>query len=289
MANITAKLVKELRERTGSGMMECKKALVSAEGDIEKAAADMRKSGQAKADKKASRVAAEGVVEIAVAGDKAIMLEINSETDFVARDESFKDFAKITTETALAAGVSDIESALEVKLPSGETVDEARKTLIATIGEYIKVRRMAVLSAPVVGSYVHGGKIGVVVGLSGGDKALAKDIAMHVAATSPMVVSPEDVPADVIAKEKEIFVAQAEASGKSADIIERMVEGKVHKFLGEVALLGQPFVKNSNVKIKDLVKKAGVSIESFIQIKVGEGVEKKEEDFAAEVMKQING
>ncbi|AJC48553.1 elongation factor Ts [Allofrancisella guangzhouensis] len=290
MSNISAKLVKELRERTGAGMMECKKALVSANGDIEKAAEEMRISGQAKADKKASRIAAEGIIEAYVAEGRAILLEINSETDFVARDESFKTFAREAAKAAHTANAKNIEEVLTAKLSvHKESVEEARKSLIAKIGENIQVRRVKTLEAPTLGSYVHGGKIGVVVALEGGDEGLAKDIAMHVAAVNPMVVSGDEVPADVVAKEKEIFTAQAKESGKPMEIIEKMIEGRIRKFLDEVALLGQAFVKDPNIKVEKLVKDKGAKVLSFIRLDVGEGIEKKEEDFATEVMNQIKG
>ena len=288
MSNISAKLVKELRERTGAGMMECKKALVATEGDIEKAAEEMRISGQAKADKKASRVAAEGVVEAYAADGRAVLIEINSETDFVARDDSFKAFATAAVKAAHAANAKTIEAVLEADM-GGETVEQARKNLVAKIGENIQVRRMKAVEAETLGAYVHGGKIGVVAALEGGSEDLAKDIAMHVAAVNPMVVSGEDVPADVVAKEKEIFTAQAKESGKPAEIIEKMIGGRIRKFLDEVALLGQAFVKDPNVKVEQLVKQNNAEVVSFIRLDVGEGIEKKEEDFAAEVMNQIKG
>ncbi|QLE79126.1 elongation factor Ts [Francisella sp. Scap27] len=288
MSNISAKLVKELRERTGAGMMECKKALVATEGDIEKAAEEMRISGQAKADKKASRVAAEGVIEAYAADGRAVLIEINSETDFVARDDSFKAFATAAVKAAHAANAKTIEAVLEADM-GGETVEQARKNLVAKIGENIQVRRMKAVEAETLGAYVHGGKIGVVAALEGGSEDLAKDIAMHVAAVNPMVVSGEDVPADVVAKEKEIFTAQAKESGKPAEIIEKMIGGRIRKFLDEVALLGQAFVKDPNVKVEQLVKQNNAKVVSFIRLDVGEGIEKKEEDFAAEVMNQIKG
>lgn len=289
MSNISAKLVKELRERTGAGMMECKKALVAAEGDIEKAAEEMRISGQAKADKKASRVAAEGVVEVYAAYGRAILLEINSETDFVARDETFKAFAQEAVKAAHAAKSKTIKEVLAAKTSNGETVEEARKSLIAKIGENIQVRRVKTVEANTLGVYIHGGKIGVVVALEGGDEDLAKDVAMHVAAANPMVVSGDQVPADVVAKEKEIFTAQAKESGKPAEIIEKMIVGRIRKFLDEVALLGQDFVKDPAIKVEKLVKDKGAKVVNFIRLDVGEGIEKKEEDFAAEVMSQIKG
>lgn len=289
MSKISAKLVKELRERTGAGMMECKKALTEAGGDIEKAAEEMRISGQAKADKKASRVAAEGIIEAYAADGKAVLLEINSETDFVARDDSFKAFAKDAVKAAHTAGAGTIEAVLEAIMPNGETVELARKNLIAKIGENIQVRRIKVVAAPTLGAYIHGGKIGVVAALEGGDEELARDVAMHVAAVNPMVVSGDDVPADVVEKEKEIFTAQALESGKPAEIVEKMIGGRIRKFLDEVALLGQNFVKDPSIKVEQLVKGKGAKVVNFIRLDVGEGIEKVEEDFAAEVMNQIKG
>ena len=289
MSNISAKLVKELRDRTGAGMMDCKKALIAAAGDIKKAAEEMRISGQAKADKKASRIAAEGVIEAYSDNGKAILLEINSETDFVARDDNFKFFAKEVVHAVHSANVSNIEDVASAKTSSGETVDEIRKTLVAKIGENIQIRRIKSISAPTLGCYVHNGKIGVIAALEGGDESLAKDIAMHIAAVNPLVVSSCDVPSDVISKEREIFVAQARESGKPAEIIEKMVDGRIRKFLDEVALLGQSFVKDPNIKIEELLKNKSAKIIGFIRLDVGEGIEKEEEDFAAEVMNQVKG
>lgn len=289
MSKISAQLVKELRERTGAGMMECKKALVAAQGDIEKAAEEMRISGQAKADKKASRVTAEGIVEAYAENGTAILLEINSETDFVARDDSFKAFCKAAAKAAHNAGATTIEEVLVAKIEDGETVETARQNLVAKIGENIQVRRVKTVSAPVLGAYIHGGKIGVVAALEGGDTDLAKDIAMHIAAVNPMVVSGDEVPADVVAKEKEIFTAQAQESGKPMEIIEKMIGGRIRKFLDEVALLGQSFVKDPSVTVEKLLKQKSAKVISFIRLDVGEGIEKKEENFAEEVLNQIKG
>ena len=288
MSNISAKLLKELRERTGAGMMECKKALVATEGDIEKAAEEMRISGQAKADKKASRIAAEGVIEAYAADGRAVLIEINSETDFVARDDSFKAFAAAAVKAAHAANAKTIEEVLEADM-GGQTVEQARKTLVSKIGENIQVRRMKTVEASNLGAYIHTGKIGVVAALEGGEEDLAKDVAMHIAAVNPLVVSGDDVPADVVQKEKDIFTAQAQESGKPAEIIEKMIGGRIRKFLDEVALLGQSFVKNPDIKVEQLVKQHNAKVVSFIRLDVGEGIEKKEEDFAAEVMNQIKG
>lgn len=289
MSNISAKLVKELRERTGAGMMECKKALVEAAGDIEKAAEEMRISGQAKADKKASRVAAEGVIEVYAADGRAVLLEINSETDFVARDETFKKFAQEAVKAAHAAKAETIEEVLASKTSTGETVEDARKSLIAKIGENIQVRRVKTIEASNLGAYVHGGRIGVVAALEGGDEELAKDIAMHVTAANPQYVNPEDVPADVVEKEKSIQVEIAIQSGKPKEIAEKMVVGRMKKFTGEVSLTGQAFVKDPSILVEKLVKDKGAKVINFIRLDVGEGIEKKEEDFAAEVMSQIKG
>ncbi|MCX4025453.1 elongation factor Ts [Endozoicomonas sp. SM1973] len=283
MAAITAALVKELRERTGLGMMECKKALVQAEGDIEKAIEELRKSGQAKAAKKAGRTAAEGVVAVKVADDASygLLLEVNSETDFVARDDNFLGFVNTVLDKAFADKQTDV-----AKLMEGE-LETARLALVQKIGENIGVRRLELVEASVVGSYVHGNKrIGVLVALDGGDVELAKDIAMHVAAVNPQVVNKEDMPEEVVAKEKEIFIAQAKDSGKPDDIIEKMISGRINKFLAENSLVEQPFVKDPDVKIGALAKKAGAKVLGFKRYEVGEGIEKEEVDFAAEVAAQ---
>lgn len=291
MAAVTAAMVKELRERTGLGMMECKKALVEADGDLERAIEDLRKSGQAKAAKKAGRTAAEGTIAIAVSDDNrsAVMVEVNSETDFVARDDNFLAFADKVAKAALAAGEADAAKIAELKTEDGATVEEARQALVQKIGENIQVRRAAVLSAEgLVGSYVHGGRIGVLVALKGGSAELGKDVAMHVAAVAPMVVRGEDVPADVLEKEKEIIRAQPDMAGKPAEIVEKMLGGRISKFLKEVSLLDQPFVKDPNTTVGQLVKAAGAEVESFVRLVVGEGIEKEETDFAAEVMAQVS-
>ncbi|MDF1781399.1 MAG: translation elongation factor Ts [Alcanivoracaceae bacterium] len=291
MAAISAALVKELRERTGLGMMECKKALVDAEGDIERAIDDMRKSGQAKAAKKAGRTAAEGAIAVAVSedGKSAVMVEINSETDFVARDENFLGFCDKVAKAALAAGEADAAKIAELKTADGSTVEETRQALVQKIGENIQVRRGAVLTSDsVVGAYIHGGRIGVLVGLKGGDAELGKDVAMHVAAVAPMVVRGEEVPAEVLDKEKEIIRAQPDMAGKPEEIVEKMLGGRINKYLKEVSLLDQPFVKNPDTTVGKLVKDAGADVESFVRLVVGEGIEKEETDFAAEVMAQVN-
>lgn len=289
---ITAAQVKELRERTGAGMMECKKTLVETDGDIEAAIEQMRKSGMAKADKKAGRVAAEGIIAMARSedGKQAVLVEVNCETDFVAKGDDFKAFATAVTDCALSAGVSTAEELLETTIEDGKSVEERRKELIAKIGENISVRRVSrVESSDVVGAYMHGSRIGVLTSLEGGDEALAKDIAMHIAASKPVCVSADDVPADVIEKEKEIFSAQAAESGKPADIIEKMVVGRINKFLKEITLLGQPFVKDPDLTVEKLLASKGAKVTGFQRLEVGEGIEKKEEDFVAEVMAQAKG
>lgn len=288
--SITAGMVKELRERTGSGMMECKKALVETNGDIEQAIENMRKNGMAKADKKAGRVAAEGLIGVEIATDNsaAAMVEVNSETDFVAKNE---DFVQFTTDVAGLALASDAADAVALSaLAMGDTtVDETRKALIAKIGENITVRRVAKVTAPVVGAYKHGNRIAVLVGLEGGTPELAKDIAMHVAASNPACIDESDVDASLIEKEKEIFTAQAQESGKPAEIIEKMIGGRIKKYLKEITLVGQPFVKNPDQTVEQLLKEAGAKVTSFTRFEVGEGIEKEESDFAAEVMAQAKG
>ncbi len=290
MAAVTAAMVKELRERTGLGMMECKKALVEADADIEKAIDDLRKSGQANAAKKAGRTAAEGAVVVATSDDnsRALMVEINSETDFVARDENFLGFANKVAQAALQAGATDAAEIAELKLEDGASVEEARQALVQKIGENIQVRRAVALNVEggVVASYVHGGKIGVLVSLSGGDTELGKDVAMHVAAVAPMVVKSDQVPAETLDKEREIIRAQPDMEGKPAEIVEKMVGGRINKFLKEVSLLDQPFVKDPNTSVGNLVKGAGAEVVAFERLVVGEGIEKEEVDFAAEVMAQ---
>ena len=284
MAAISASMVKELRERTGLGMMECKKALVEADGNLELAIENLRKSSGMKAAKKAGRVAADGVVRVAVNGSQGTLLEVNSETDFVARDDNFSAFAdKVIAKASLAAS-TDVGTLMEGEL------EDARSALVQKIGENITVRRIEKISASVVGVYVHSNeKIGVMIGLDGGSQELAKDIAMHVAASNPMVVNPDDVDPDVIEKEKEIFAAQAESSGKPAEIIEKMVGGRIRKFLAEVSLVEQPFVKDPDQTVGQLVEAAGARVTGMVRFEVGEGIEKDEIDFAEEVMAQARG
>ena len=292
---ITASLVKELRERTGSGMMECKKALVETDGDIEAAIELMRKSGKAKAAKKAGRTAADGIIVIKFSedGKKAAMVEVNCETDFVAKDDNFTSFADAVAERVLNSDVGTVEELLDGPLHDGEetTVNTAREALIVKIGENMNVRRFDRLSTEngVLASYRHGVRIGVVVALEGGDEALGKDIAMHVAASNPICVSREDVPAETLQKEREIFKVRALESGKPENIVDKIVEGQVNKYLSEITLLGQPFVKDPDVKVDKLLSKAGAKVAAFRRFEVGEGIEKKQENFAEEVMAQIGG
>lgn len=289
---ITASLVKELRERTGAGMMECKKALVETNGDIETAIDNMRKSGAAKAEKKAGRIAAEGII-IAKAsedGKVAAIVEVNSETDFVARDENFTSFSQSVVDAALANKTTDVATLTAITLDNGETIETARTNLIAKIGENIGVRRVQIVEAETaLAAYIHGGRIGVVVALNGGDQELAKDVAMHAAATNPQVISPEDISEDVYNREKDIFTAQATESGKPAEIVEKMIEGRMRKFAAEVSLVGQSFVKDPSITVGNLLKKANASVTSLVRFEVGEGIEKKQDDFAAEVMAQVKG
>ncbi|MCK5718409.1 MAG: elongation factor Ts [Thiomargarita sp.] len=287
---ITAALVKELRERTGAGMMECKKALVENEGDIEVAIKAMRKSGQAKAAKKAGRIAAEGMITLQQDSDRAVILEVNSETDFVSKGDDFQGFCNAITTTILQAQPSNLEALMNSTLANGvKTIEEARKDLIAKIGENISVRRFALISSPNLGIYLHGNRIGVLVNMEGGDEKLAKDVAMHIAASRPVCISSEQVSAELIKTEKDIYIAQAADSGKPDHIIEKMVEGRLKKFLGEITLLGQPFVKDSDQKIEQLLKSNKAKVIQFERFEVGEGLEKKNENFADEVMQQVQG
>lgn len=290
---ITASLVKELRERTGSGMMECKKALVETGGDIEAAIELMRKSGQAKAAKKAGRTAADGVITICFNENcsAAAMVEVNCETDFVAKDDNFTSFAKAVAERALVSEVNSVEELLNAPLHDGEetTVNTAREALISKIGENMNVRRFERFKAGSgkLASYLHGVRIGVVVELVGGDDNLSKDIAMHIAAANPLCVSEESVPADLLEKERSIYKAQAMESGKPENIVEKMVDGRMRKYLAEITLLGQPFVKDPDISVGKLLGQAGASVAGFCRFEVGEGIEKKQENFADEVMAQI--
>lgn len=285
MAAITAAMVKELRERTGLGMMDCKKALVESNGDIDQAIEDLRKSSGMKAAKKASRIAAEGIVATRVndAGDFGVMVEVNSETDFVSRDENFKSFVGRVVDKAFADKQDDVAKLLEGEL------EEARQALVQKIGENVSVRRIVLSNVEngLVSSYVHSNsRIGVLVTLKGGNSELAKDIAMHVAAVNPLVVNPDQLPQDALAKEREIYTAQAQDSGKPAEIVEKMIEGRVRKYMAEVSLVEQAFVKDPDIKVGALAKKAGAQILSFTRYEVGEGIEKEQVDFAAEVAAQ---
>lgn len=287
---ITATMVKELRERTGAGMMECKKALTAADGDMETAIEQMRISGLAKADKKSGNTAAEGTVVIKIAddGSRFAMVEINSQTDFAAKAEDFINFSAAVVSAVLA----DQPAAVENINIAGQPVEEARKTLVAKIGENIQVRRFVCGSATggTFSQYLHqGGRIGVVCEMEGGDAELARDIAMHVAASKPLCVSEQEVPADVLNKEKAILTAEASESGKPAEIVEKMVAGKIRKYLAGITLVGQPFVKDPDQTVAALLKARGATVKSFHRLEVGEGIEKKEENFAEEVMAQVRG
>ncbi len=290
--NITADAVKQLRERTGAGMMECKKALVETKGDLDAAAELMRKQGLAKADKKAARIAAEGVVVVARATDhkSAAMVEINCETDFVAREQDFRAFAHAVAEAALAAAPKDLAALNEAKIAAGETIEERRRALVAKIGENISVRRFARMSAADhLGAYVHGTRIGTLVALKGGTQALAHDLAMHVAASNPRYLSQAQVPAEVVAKERAILTEQAANEGKPPEIVAKMVEGRLRKALGEITLAGQAFVKDPDQTIEKLLKVAKAEVVAFERFEVGAGIEKKQDDFVAEVMAQVKG
>jgi len=286
---VTAGQVKELRERTGLGMMECKKALVETDGDIELAIENLRKSGQAKAAKKAGRVAAEGAViaKVSADGKTAILLEVNSETDFVARDANFTVFAGKVADRVLASRETNIAKLLDMPFDDGsaDSIEATRQALVQKIGENIQVRRAYLVESKdgIVGAYVHSGKIGVLAALKGGNDELGKDVCMHIAASNPLVVTSDQVDQGTLAKEREIYTAQAADSGKPADIVAKMVEGRISKFLKEVSLVDQPFVKDPDTTVGKLVQKAGATVLSFIRIEVGEGIEKEEVDFAAEV------
>ena len=289
MAEITASMVKELRERTGAGMMECKKALTENNGDVQAAADWLRKTGLAKADKKANRVAAEGRIAMAQAAGKAVLVEINSETDFVAKDANFLAFTEEVAKTALDSGAQDAEALKAAKMASGTSVDEGRQALVAKVGENVQVRRMARMDSTgnTIGAYVHGGRIGVLVEVKGGNEELARGLAMHVAAMNPPYVSPAHVPADFVSREKEIALAQVKDSGKPQEILEKMVAGKIAKTLAEISLTGQPYVLDTNITVEAALKAAGgAQVLSFVRLAVGEGIEKQADDFASEVMKQ---
>jgi elongation factor Ts len=287
---ITASLVKDLRERTGAGMMDCKKALVETNGDAQAAAELLRTKGQAKADKKAGRIAAEGCVEIAVneSGKRIVMLEVNSETDFAAKDDNFLGFVKSAADIALNSEIADLEALLVAKTADGSTLEEARKNLIAKIGENISVRRFeSINAAGELGQYAHGGRIGVILDVTGGDEELRKDLAMHIAAAAPVCISEKDVPTDQLDRERRILTDQAEQEGKPPEIVGKMVDGRIRKYLAEITLLGQSYVKDPDITIAKLLQQKDASVNAFIRYEVGEGIEKKQEDFAAEVAAQV--
>ncbi|MCP1726618.1 elongation factor Ts [Natronospira proteinivora] len=290
---ISASQVKELRERTGAGMMECKKALTETDGDMEAAIEHMRKTGMAKADKKADRVAAEGRIVIKAKDDnsRAVILEVNCETDFVAGGDDFTQFAEQVAEKILSENPADVSALDSIKLDSGETIDEARRAMIAKLGENMSVRRFEVVDAEggKIAHYLHGMKIGTVVAIKGGDEELGRDLAMHVAASTPMCVSKDEVPSETIEQEKSILKAQAEDSGKPPEIIEKMLTGRLNKWLGEITLLGQPFVKDPDTKVEKLLESRGASVSRFVRFEVGEGIEKQEDNFVEEVMAQAKG
>jgi len=294
--SVTAESVRQLRERTGAGMMECKRALVETGGDLDAAAELMRKQGLAKADKKAARIAAEGVIALAASADgrSAAMVEVNCETDFVAREQDFRAFADEVAAVVIATAPGSLAALLEAKLASGATVDERRRTLIAKIGENVTVRRFTIVAAPTeLGSYLHGTRIGALVALEGGDATLARDLAMHVAASNPQYLAAADVPADTVARERAILSEQAKGDpknqGKPDNILAQIVEGKVRKALAEITLLGQPFVRDDKLSVEKLLAGAKAKATAFERFEVGAGIEKKQEDFAAEVMAQVKG
>ena len=286
---ITASLVKELRERTGAGMMDCKAALSDARGDIEIAIEVMRKSGAAKAAKKAGRIAAEGIISIKLNENDIVILEVNCETDFVTKDESFLSFVDSVIQVISNNNVSDVDELL--KLNSGnQTIEEANQQLIAKIGEKITIRRFQKSSIQnQAGTYLHGIRIGVIVEIKGGSEELAKDIAMHIAASRPLFINEDQISQEILDKEKEIYTAQAQESGKPADIVEKMVEGRLKKFIKEITLLGQPFVKDPEKSIEKILKSSNAKVLSFIRYEVGEGIEKRADNFAEEVMSQAKG
>lgn len=287
MANITAAMVKELRDRTGSGMMECKKALTETNGDIDAAIDLMRKSGQANADKKSGRAAAEGALIIRNDDNYGVIVEVNCETDFVTKNEDFIKFANDVADLAFNNKVESVEALTELKI-GDQSVEEVRRGLVAKIGENITVRRLAALEAKgKIGSYVHGVRIAALVDVNTADDELTRDIAMHVAASNPACVSAEDAPQDALAREKEIFTAQAKESGRPEEIQQKMIEGRMRKYLEEITLLGQAFVKDPDMTVEKLLKSKDASVNAFVRFELGEGVEIEETDFAAEVMEQL--
>ncbi len=289
---VTAATVKALRDRTGAGMMDCKRALVETSGDIEAAVELMRKSGQAKADKRAGRIAAEGRVAIALAANQSAgaMVEVNCETDFVAKEDAFREFVDMVAARAVESRPDGVAALVELPVVGGPTtIEERRRELVAKIGENITVRRLALLDAgdARVGAYVHGGRIGVLVEIEGGDDAVAKDLAMHIAASRPAAVGEADLPGEILAKEEDILRAQVAESGKPPAIQEKMVAGRLAKYLREVTLLGQPFVKDPERSVEKYLQAAGARARGFVRFEVGEGIEKRAENFAEEVMAQV--
>lgn len=289
---ITAAMVQALRARTGAGMMDCKKALAAAGGNLDAAAEAMRKSGQIQAEKKSGRIAAEGliVIKTKTVSGPAIILEVNCETDFVARDENFKQFAEKTAQCALDQQIARVETLSNLMLTDGETVEKAREALVAKLGENIQLRRLQLVPAQadaVLGAYVHMGRIGVIVQLKDGDEQLAKDLALHIIANNPVVISADDIAEQIIAKEREIIMAQSQGSGKPQAVIDKIVEGRLNKFRDEMSLLGQAFVKDPDRRVGQLLRDAGAEIISFVRYAVGEGIEKPSEDFAEAVMAQV--
>ena len=288
--SIKASMVKELRDRTGAGMMECKKSLLEANGDMDRAIELLRTSGQAKAEKKASRIAAEGRIVIANNSFDAVLVEVNSETDFVAKDKNFVDFTNSIAKSLLNTDLTELDKFNNYELSNGRTVENIRMDLIAKVGENISIRRFSkIKGAQNLGFYSHGSRIGAIVSLKGGDKDLSKDIAMHIAASNPVCIDEKDVPEDLISREKRIYTEQALSSGKPPEIAEKMVNGRVKKFFKEITLLGQPFIKNPDKSIQDLLKNSNAVVIDFCRYEVGDGIEKSEENFADEVMKQIKG
>ena len=288
--SIKASMVKELRDRTGAGMMECKKSLLEANGDMDRAIELLRTSGQAKAEKKASRIAAEGRIVIANNSFDAVLVEVNSETDFVAKDKNFVDFTNSIAKSLLNTDLTELDKFNNYELSNGRTVENIRTDLIAKVGENISIRRFSkIKGAQNLGFYSHGSRIGAIVSLKGGDKDLSKDIAMHIAASNPVCIDEKDVPEDLISREKRIYTEQALSSGKPPEIAEKMVNGRVKKFFKEITLLGQPFIKNPDKSIQDLLKNSNAVVIDFCRYEVGDGIEKSEENFADEVMKQIKG
>lgn len=288
---ITAAMVKELRERSGAGMMECKKALVETDGDIDAAIEHLRKSGAAKAAKKAGRIAADGAVIARVGDGAAVILEINSETDFVAKDENFSAFANAVADVVLANAPADIEALQAADMAGGASVEQRRTELSAKVGEKIDLRRFDRFDtgSDTVAAYLHGTRIGVVVQMTGGDEALARDVAMHIAASNPVCVSESDVPEALLEREREVQKAQAADSGKPPEIVEKMINGRIKKFVNEITLTGQPFVKDPDKSVGKLLGEAGAAVVRFVRYEVGEGIEKREENFAEEVMAQARG